>query len=49
MFIYLLLTIALIYIAFLVYDINVNDPSYFRKRIDEDATEDQNTLKPFQY
>ena len=49
MFVYLLLPITLIYIAVVIYDINVNDRSFRRKRINENTPEDRNSLKPFQY
>jgi len=49
MFVYLLLAISLIYIAFLIYDINVNDRSVWRKGINEDVADDRNSLKPFQH
>ena len=48
MFIYLLLVISLVYIVFLIYDINVTDRSPWRKGTDEDGPEDRNSLKPFQ-
>jgi hypothetical protein len=48
-FIYLLLAIALIYVAFLIYDINMNNRIFQRKRIDEDTPKEQNSLKPFKY
>ena len=49
MFVYLLLAITLIYIAFLIYDINLNDRSVSRKGINEDVPEDRNSVKPFQH
>lgn len=49
MFLYLLLPITLIYIAVVIYDKNVNNQSFRRKRIKEDIPEDRNSLKPFQY
>jgi len=49
MFVYLLLPITLIYIAVVIYDINVNDRSFRRKTINENAPKDRNSLKPFQY
>jgi hypothetical protein len=49
MFIYLLLAFTLIYIVFLIYDINVNDRPVRSKGIKEDVPEDQNSLKPFQH
>ena len=49
MFVYLLLAIALIYIAFLVYDINGDGRRVLRKRIDKDIPKGQNSLKPFKY
>jgi len=49
MFVYLLLAITLIYIAFLIYDISLNDRSVSRKEINEDVSEDRNFLKPFQH
>lgn len=48
MFVYLLLAITLIYIAFLIYDINLNDRSVSRKGINVDVSEDRNSLKKFQ-
>ena len=49
MFTYLLLAIILIYIAYLIYDINVNDRSVRSKGINEYVPEDQDSLKPFQH
>ena len=49
MFVYILLPITLIYIAVLIYDINMNDRSFQKKKINEDFPEDRNSLKPFQY
>ena len=49
MFVYILLPITLIYIVVVIYDINMNDRSFRRKRIHEDVPEDRNSLKPFQY
>ena len=49
MFVYLLLAITLIYIVFLIYDINSNDRSVSRKEVNEDVQEDRNFLKPFQH
>ena len=47
MFVYLLLAITLIYIAFLIYDIKLNDRSVWGKGINEDVPEDRNCLKSF--
>jgi hypothetical protein len=49
MFVYILLPITLIYIVVVIYDINMNDRSFRRKKIIKDVQEDQNSLKPFQY
>ena len=49
MFVYLLLAITLIYIAFLIYDINLNDRSVSRKEINEDVPEDRNYLRSFRH
>ena len=49
MFVYLLLPITLIYIVVVIYDINMNDRSFRRKRINKDVPKEQETLKPFQY
>ena len=49
MFVYLLLPITLIYIAVVIYDINMNDRPFRRKRINEDVPKEQETMKPFQY
>ena len=49
MFVYILLPITVIYIAVVIYDINMNDRSFRRKRTHEDVTEEKEFLKPFQY
>jgi hypothetical protein len=49
MFVYVLLSVILIYIAVVIYDIKVNDRTFRRKKINEDLPEDRNPMKPFQY
>ena len=49
MFVYILLPITLIYIVVVIYDLNVNDRSFRRKKINEDVPEERNSVKPFQY
>jgi hypothetical protein len=49
MFVYILLPITLIYIVVVIYDINMNDRPFGRKKIIEDVPEDRNSVKPFQY
>jgi hypothetical protein len=49
MFVYILLPITIIYIVVVIYDINMNDRSFRKKKIIEDVPGDQNSVKPFQY
>jgi hypothetical protein len=49
MLVYFILGLTIVYIAFLIYDINVNDRPVLRKGINEVVPEDRNSLKPFQH